>query len=95
MVGFIFSLVCLEKIGICMEFLPIHLFLKMGQVQNIVDSHSSTLCYLNAMADSSTFVQSVENPWHNVDVCINSALAKAIEENRHNSFCQCILFCGQ
>ena len=37
------------------------------------------------MADSSTFVQSVENPQHNVDSCINSALAKAIEENRHNS----------
>ena len=32
------------------------------------------------MAYSSTFVQSVENPQHNVDVCINSALAKAIEE---------------
>ena len=49
-------------------------------VNNIVDSHSSTLYHLNAMADSSTFVQSVENPQHNVDVCINSALAKAIEE---------------
>ena len=71
-----------------MEFLSIHLF-KMGQLHNIVDSHSSTLYHLNAMADSSTFVQSVENPQHNVYVCINSALAKAIEENRHNSlFCQ-------
>ena len=40
------------------------------------------------MADSSTFVQSVENPQHDVDVCINFALAKTIEENRHNS-----LFC--
>ena len=40
------------------------------------------------MADSSTFVQSAENPQHNVDVCINSALAKAIEGNRHN-----LLFC--
>ena len=53
-------------------------------MHNIVDSHSSTLYHLNAMADSSTFVQSVENPQHNVDVCINSALAKAIEGNRHN-----------
>ena len=41
------------------------------------------------MADSSAFVQSVENPQHNVNVCINFALAKVIEENRHNS-----LFCG-
>ena len=32
--------------------------------------------HLNTMVDSSTFVQSVENPQHNVDVCINSALAK-------------------
>ena len=35
------------------------------------------------MADSSAFVQSVENPQHNVDICINSALAKVIEENTH------------
>ena len=48
-------------------------------VNNIVDSYCSTLCHLNAMA--STFVQSVENPQCNVDVCINSALAKAIEED--------------
>ena len=38
------------------------------------------------MADSSTFVQSVENPQHNVDLCIYSALAKSIEESRHNFF---------
>ena len=45
------------------------------------------------MADSRTFVQSVENPWHNVDACINSALAKAIEEKRHNlSFCQSVFY---
>ena len=37
-----------------------------------------------------------KNPQHNVDVCIDSALAKAIEENRYNSlFCRVILFCGQ
>ena len=29
----------------------------------------------------------------NVDVCINSALAEAIEENRHNSlFCQSVFY---
>ena len=45
------------------------------------------------MTDSSTFIQSVENPQHNVDVCINSALAKAIEENRYNSlFCQSVFY---
>ena len=45
------------------------------------------------MADSCTFVQSVENPWHNVYVCINFALAKAIEENRQNSFlCQSVFY---
>ena len=45
------------------------------------------------MAYSSTFVQSVENPQHNVDACINSALAKAIEENRQNSlFCQSVFY---
>ena len=45
------------------------------------------------MADSNTFAQSVENPQLNVDVCINSALAKAIEENRHNSlFCQSVFY---
>ena len=65
----------------------------MGQLHNIVDSHSSTLYHLNAMADSSTFVQSVENPQHNVGICINSALAKAIEENRHNLlFCQSVFY---
>ena len=49
------------------------------------------------MADSCTFVQSVENPWHNVYVCINFALAKAIEENRHNLVVlpECILFYRQ
>ena len=62
-------------------------------VNNIVDSHSSTLNHLNAMTDSSTSVQSVENPQHNVDVCINSALAKAIEENSRNSlFCQSVFY---
>ena len=45
------------------------------------------------MADSSPFVQSVKKPQHNVDACINSALAKAIEENRHNSlFCQSVFY---
>ena len=35
----------------------------------------------------------MENPQHNVDVCINSALTKAIEENRHNSlFCQSVSY---
>ena len=58
----------------------------MGSVHKTVDSHSSNLYHLNAIADSSTFVQSVENPEHNVEVCINSALAKAIEEKRHNPF---------
>ena len=65
----------------------------MANVHNIVDSHSSTLYHLNAMADSSTFVQSVENPQHNVNVCSNSALAQAIEENRHNLlFCQSVFY---
>ena len=36
------------------------------------------------MAYSSIFVQSVENLQHNLDACINCALAKAIEENGHN-----------
>ena len=62
-----------------MEFLSIH-FLKNGSIYITVDSHFSTLYHLNALADSSTFVQSVGNPQHNVDVFINSALAKAIEE---------------
>ena len=45
------------------------------------------------MADSRTFVQSVENPQHNVDACINFALAKAIEEIRHNSlFCLSVFY---
>ena len=44
--------------------------------------------HLNIMADSRTLVQSVENPQHNVNVCINSALAKIIEENGHD-----LLFC--
>ena len=68
-------------------------FKKWVNVHNILDSQSSTLYHLNAMADSSIFVQSVENPWNNVDVYINSALAKAIEENRHNSlFCQSVFY---
>ena len=45
------------------------------------------------MADSNTFAQSVKNLQYNVDVCINSALAKTIEENRHNSsFCQNVFY---
>ena len=73
-----------------MEFLSIHLF-KNGSMY--ITYHFPTLYHLNAMADSSTFVQSVENSQHNVDVCINSALAKAIEENRYNSlFCQIVFY---
>ena len=35
----------------------------------------------------------MENPQHEVDVCINSALAKTIEENRQNSlFCQSVFY---
>ena len=61
-------------------------FKKWVNIHKIVNNHSSNLHHLNAMVDSSTFVQSVEkNPQQNVDVCINSALAKNIEENRHNS----------
>ena len=59
-------------------------FNKWVRVHKIVEGHSSVLYHLNAMADSSTFVQSVESPQHNVDVCTNSALAKTIEESRHN-----------
>ena len=55
---------------------------KIVNVPKIIDSHSSNLYHLNAMVDSRTFVQSVENSQHNVDVRINSALAKTIEENR-------------
>ena len=62
-------------------------------VNNIVDSHSSTLYHLDAMANSSISIQSVANPQDNVDVCNNSALAKAIEENRRNSlFCQNVFY---
>ena len=75
-----------------MEYLSKHLF-KNGSMHITVDSHFSTLYHLNAMADSSTFVQSMENPQHNVDVCIHSALTKAIEENGHNSlFCQSVSY---
>ena len=63
-------------------------FKKWVNVHKIVDSHPSNPYDLNAMADSSTFAQSVKNPQHNVDACINSALAKTIEKNRHNP-----LFC--
>ena len=48
------------------------------------------------MAYSSAFFQSVENPQNDVNVCINSAPDKTIEENRYIHFsAQCILFCGQ
>ena len=44
------------------------------------------------MADSSTFIQPVKNQQRNVDICIISPLAKAIEENRHNLLsAECIL----
>ena len=33
----------------------------------------------------SAFIESVKNPQHTVDVCINSALERTIEKNRHNS----------
>ena len=68
-------------------------FKKWVNVHKIVNSHHSNLYRLNGMANSSTFVQSVENPQHNVDVCINSALAKTIEK-KDTIVLQCILFCG-
>ena len=49
-------------------------------VHNIVYNHSSNLYHLNTMADSCTFVQSVENPQHNVVVCNNFALAKIMRK---------------
>ena len=61
-------------------------FKKWVNVHKIVDSHSSNLYHLYAMADLSTFVQFVENPQHYVDVYINSALGKTFVENRHNLF---------
>ena len=63
-------------------------FKKWVNVHKVVKRHPSNLNHLNEMADSSVFFQSVETPQHNVDVCINSALVKTIEENRHN-----LLFC--
>ena len=63
-------------------------FKRWVNVYKIVDSHPSNPYHLNAIADSGIFVQSVQNLQHNGDVCINSALAKTIKENRHN-----LLFC--
>ena len=62
-----------------MEFLSIHLF-KNGSMYITVDIRSSILYHHNAMVDPSILVQSVENPCHNVDVCINSALAKLLRK---------------
>ena len=78
-----------SKYGILVNIL----FKKWVNVHKIVDSHPSNLYHLNAMADSSTFVQSVDYPQHNVDICINSALVKTIEENRQiRCSAECILF---
>ena len=62
-------------------------------VNNIVDVIPLLCTTLMQWQIQVLFVQSVENPQHNVDVCINSALAKAIEENRRNSlFCQNVFY---
>ena len=54
------------------------------RIHKIIDGHSFKLYNLDATVDSSTFVQSVENLQHNVDVCINSTLVKTTEKNRQN-----------
>ena len=44
------------------------------KVNKVVGGHSSNQYHHNAMADASAFLQSVENPEKNVDICINSIL---------------------
>ena len=72
-------------------------FKKLVKVNKVVGGHSSNQYHHNAMADTSAFLQSVENPEKNVDVRINSILERTIKENRHiiQSFAEYILFCGQ
>ena len=61
----------------------------------IVDGHSFNMYHLYSMSDANAVIKSMESPQHNVNVCIKSALAKIIEENRViiHSCAECILFC--
>ena len=49
-------------------------------MHKIVGGYSSNQYHHNAVADASTFLQSVENPEKNVDVSINSILERKIKE---------------
>ena len=87
--GFLYflQLVCkdMSKYGLLVNSLSN----KSVRVHQIVNGHSSNLYHLYAIADTCAFIQSVESPQHNVDICTNSVLPKTIEENRHNSLlCQ-------
>ena len=53
----------------------------MAQGMKYIRWSSPNLTKFNAVADGSAFIKSVPNSQHNVDVCINSALAETIEEN--------------
>ena len=72
-------------------------FKKWVKVNKVVGDYSSNQYHHNAMADTSTFLQSVENPEKNVYICINSILERTIKGNTHIIQCcaKCILFCGR
>ena len=49
------------------------------------------------MTDANCFIQSIENSQNNVNVLMNSGVAKTIEDNRHIIKCcaQSVIFCGR
>ena len=59
--------------------------------------HASNQYHINAVADASAFIRTVECPQERLDVRMNQQYLQNIKENRHILKCvvECILLCGR
>jgi hypothetical protein len=72
-------------------------FTKWVKVNKIVSAHASNKYHNNALVDARAYIQSIEKPDGNVNVRLNTEIARNIQENRHIVKCcaESVLFCGR
>ena len=66
------------------------------KVKKVVGGHAPNQYHVNAVADATAFIHSVECPDEHVDVLMNKNRLHNIKENRHILKCcvESILLCG-
>ncbi len=67
------------------------------KINKVVGGHASNQHHINAVADASAFIHTVECPQERLDVRMNQQYLQNIKENRHILKCvvECILLCGR